>query len=250
MNGFNKEKRRSKYLSLDAKSPEFYIVNLLSSKLYYIIYKYVFQNDKSKKKKILDLGCGSQPFKDDFINNNLEYYSSDVVDIEGADIDFLVDLSKPIRESEFNDIKFDYILCTEVAEHIPEWDVLFNNLSLITKKDSVVFLSSPFIYFLHEVPHDYFRATPYAYEHFAAKHGFDIIELDKAGNYFDVTGTIHNYCSGYVSWSKSFLVRKSVPIINFFSRIKDKIKYSAFFRRNYERSTPYYLSNIVVLKRR
>ena len=250
MKNFNKEKRRSKYLSTDSKSPEFYIVNLLAYKLYNKISKYIFQNNENKKKKIIDLGCGSQPFKEDFINNNFEYYSSDVVAIEGTNIDFIVDFSIPISKSDFNDMNFDYVLCTEVAEHIPDWNILFNNISLLTKKDSVVILSSPFIYFLHELPHDYFRGTPFAYQYFAEKYSFDILEIEKAGDYFDVTGTIHNYCGGYVSWSRSFFIRKSAYLINFISKIKNKIKYSSFFRRNFERFTPYYLSNIVVLKKR
>jgi SAM-dependent methyltransferase len=250
MNIFKTEKRRSKYISLDSKSPEFYIVNLLANKLYNILAKYIFQNSEDKKKIILDLGCGSQPFKEDFLKGNLQYYSSDVVAIEGANIDFIVDLSKPVSETDFNDIKFDYIVCTEVAEHIPDWNVLFSNINLITKKDSIVIMTSPFIYFLHEVPHDYFRATPYAYQHFADKYSFEVVEMDKAGDYFDIAGTIHNYCSGYVSWSKSIFVRKAAFFINTFSKLKDKIKYSTFFRRNFERHTPYYLSNIVVLRRR
>lgn len=250
MIGHNTEQRRNVYLSKDPKSPEYYIVNLLSKKLYSKIDKYIFNKEQDGTIKILDLGCGSQPFKEDFVNRKLQYYSSDIVAIEGANIDFIVDLSKPISAADFNELKFDYIVCTEVAEHIPDWDVLFSNINLITKKDSVVIMTSPFIYFLHEVPHDYFRATPYAYQYFADKYSFEVVEMDKAGDYFDIAGTIHNYCGGYVSWSKSFLVKKSTYLINILSRLKDKIKYSSFFRRNFERITPYYLSNIVVLKKR
>ena len=249
MKEFDKNKRRINYLSTSLSSPEYFIVNLLSQKLCDKINSYFNPANACAGLKVLDLGCGSQPFKSKLEALGLQYYSADVVAIEGVEIDYILNFSTRISETDINSVKFDFIICSEVAEHIPEWDFFFSNLNLITKKDSVILLSSPFIYFLHEVPHDYFRATPFAYEYYAAKYSFGVIEIEKAGDYYDVSGTIQNASPEYVTYSKYGLIKIATIALNKISNIKNKLKYSSLFRKHFTKHSPYYLSNIVVLKR-
>lgn len=51
-------------------------------------------------------------------------------------------------------------------------------------------MTVPFLFRLHEEPHDFWRPTPHALKVFAEKYGFQVIELRKMGTMNDVIGTV------------------------------------------------------------
>lgn len=78
---------------------------------------------------VLDMGCGTMPYKDAFKKMGYEYFG-----IDGnldAKPDKVVDLRKPIDVG-----KFDLVFSIEVAEHIePQYaDILADNLANSSKK--------------------------------------------------------------------------------------------------------------------
>ena len=51
-------------------------------------------------------------------------------------------------------------------------------------------LGVPFIYGLHEVPHDYFRWTRYAFERACEENGLEVVELEPYGGGIDVVADL------------------------------------------------------------
>jgi SAM-dependent methyltransferase len=249
MTNFSTGKRRVSYINTNSRSPEYFIVKLLSNWIVDKVKKYLDVSKGYNNASVLDLGCGSQPLRSLLQSMRLNYYSTDVAPIEGVSIDYIVDFSKSLVNTPILKKKFDFILCSEVLEHIPDWDTFFCNLQQVTREGSVVILTSPFIYFLHEVPHDYFRGTPYAYSYYANRHSFEIIELEKAGDFYDVLGTIENASSEYMTASKNPFVRLGRRLLNHADKLQWRIRNSPRFQKYFYKETSFYLSTVAVLRR-
>ncbi len=99
----------------------------------------------------------------------------------------------------------DYVVCTEVLEHISEPFAVLHELHRLLKKQGTLFMTVPFGAREHQVPHDFFRYTRYGLEYVLAVAGFvDIkvvpIEGDfarlyglmfEAMSHFDKANSIH-----------------------------------------------------------
>lgn len=248
----SKDKRREKYDIVGLQPAEFFIVNLLTQKITFYLERYFLNKDSDIKLKLLDLGCGSQPLKKKLISMGFDYYSADVVPIQDVKIDYILNFGEDIKDSEILNQKFDFIVCTEVLEHVPDWNTFFINLNKIASPNAIVLLTSPFIYLLHEQPHDYFRATPFAYEHYASLNNFKIEKIDKAGNFFDVMGTIIGGSGKYVTYRKGVLgvlIKVIIFFLNFIDGIFMSVSKTDLFRKFIRRESAYYLSNIIILRR-
>jgi len=130
---------------------------------------------------LVDLGCGNVPY--------FEWYRDMVervtcIDWPGSPhsskhINLFADLnaSVPLESSSA-----DCVLATSVLEHIREPDRLFAEIHRILRTDGCAILSVPFLYHVHEEPHDYFRYTRQGLEYLSRETGFVIVSLESFGN--------------------------------------------------------------------
>ena len=119
----------------------------------YIVEPLINWLDRGKNKYILDLGCGNGALVDFLIKNQFNAYGTDA-SLSGIDIatalhpgKFAVqDLSSDNLPAEFNKIKFDTIISTEVIEHLydPKSFILFCKQILQKNKGGEIILSTPF----------------------------------------------------------------------------------------------------------
>ncbi len=58
--------------------------------------------------------------------------------------------------------KYDVILCLNVLEHVYDTDTAIANLRKALKKDGTLYIAVPFMFPLHDEPHDYWRFTEHA----------------------------------------------------------------------------------------
>jgi SAM-dependent methyltransferase len=113
---------------------------------------------------ILDIGCGQSPYR--FLLNSPEtiykgidvkeasefdYQNSDILQFDGVTIPF-----------ESNSV--DGVICTEVLEHVFNYELLVSEIHRICKPGAKIILTIPFSARYHYIPHDYFRYTPSALE--------------------------------------------------------------------------------------
>jgi len=130
--------------------------------------------------KLLDLGCGKVPLFQaykDLVRENI------CVDWENTlhkneYIDFECDLTQTLP---FPDKEFDTIILSDVLEHIPNPENLWREMARILNPGGHIFVNTPFYYFIHEEPHDYYRYTEFALRRFVQLAGLKLIYLRPMG---------------------------------------------------------------------
>lgn len=182
--------RRVSYDSPGGGKDEFFLPPL--SQGIYDLIEYcgaAFKQQTANNPIVLDVGCGEQPLRSR-LSGAFKYYSLDlpsntkcVPDFEGA-----IDGSLPC--TLFTVAPFDLLVCTEVLEHVLNWEVAWRNLSLLSKEGGYLLVTVPFLYRLHEEPHDYWRPTRYALESIALTHGFQVVKRIEIGEGRDVLGSV------------------------------------------------------------
>jgi SAM-dependent methyltransferase len=75
----------------------------------------------------------------------------------------------------------DTLMLADVLEHIYRPQALLAEMHRVLRPGGVALLNTPFMYWVHEAPHDYFRYTPHALQRMAADAGFDVLRLDAVG---------------------------------------------------------------------
>jgi SAM-dependent methyltransferase len=130
---------------------------------------------------VLDLGAGKKPYAPIY---DRYFGSSTSVDvpqsphgIHGIDILASADALPLGAES------FDCVICTEVLEHCPEPSKVLGEIARVLKPGGRVFLTTPFLRPLHEMPHDYYRYTPSGLARLAATTGLLVKSIRPRGDY-------------------------------------------------------------------
>jgi SAM-dependent methyltransferase len=114
-------------------------------------------------------------------------FVSDVVTIDWGEslhvnehLDIVADLNfVPIPETL--DQSFDTIILSDVLEHIYEPQNLLRELYRILKQNGILMMNVPFYYWVHEIPHDYYRYTEYTLKRYFEELHFDIIVFERVG---------------------------------------------------------------------
>jgi len=134
--------------------------------------------------KLLDAGAGQCQYKSLFAH--CEYTSLDTgVGDPSWDYSHL-DVLAPLEKMPFASDTFDFILCTEVLEHVSEPVPCVEEMFRVLKKGGTLFLTVPFFHIEHQIPHDYFRYTSYGLKLLCAKAGFDenAVRVEPIGGLF------------------------------------------------------------------
>lgn len=164
--------------SISKRSPSFRMAS-------YVAWFYSDQIPKHAKGRLLDLGCGNAPlygFYQKYVQEVVCIdWDSSVHDIKY--IDFACDLNKPIPIETGS---FDVVICSDVLEHILSPKELLVEIQRVLKPNGKLLLNFPFMYGLHELPHDYFRYSEYFIEKVAAELGMKVLHIVKSGNLIDV----------------------------------------------------------------
>ena len=120
--------------------------------------------------RLLDMGCGYVPLYDayrDLVSENICIDWQNTAHVNPY-LDQMVDLTGALP---FERGSFDTVLLTDVLEHIPEPTNLICEIARILRPGGKLILGVPFFYWLHEVPHDYYRYTEFALRRFCELSG-------------------------------------------------------------------------------
>jgi SAM-dependent methyltransferase len=86
--------------------------------------------------------------------------------VTSCDIDqkYQPDILGDICTFDFGEQTFDVIVLSEVLEHVHSPHLAIRNIHSLLRPDGRLILTVPFIFPIHERPHDYFRYTRYGLE--------------------------------------------------------------------------------------
>lgn len=129
---------------------------------------------------VLDVGCGHQPYKGLLLSppsRALRYIGLDLPsNLYGAP-----DLEWDGSTIPLADAAVDSVLLTEVLEHCPRPDEVLSEIARVIKPGGFLFLTVPFIWPIHTVPHDEFRYTPFALRRLLDAAGFPNARIAATG---------------------------------------------------------------------
>ncbi len=169
---------------------------------------------KTCRGKVLDVGCGMQPYRQFLDATKTEYIG---IDREGP-------LSQPtlIGDAEripLADSSVDVVISTQVLEHLPNPALALSEALRVLRPGGRLILSVPGVWPAHERPHDYWRFTRDGVEHLLRERGVEFSEVVGLGRLWATLGQMLN-----LELQRKPLVRELIPLVNLVCRALDGFK--------------------------
>jgi SAM-dependent methyltransferase len=133
--------------------------------------------------KLIDVGCGTKPYKDQFINVT-EYVGLDIEVSGNSDSKSMVDIFYDGKTIPFKNESIDCVFSSEVFEHIFNLEEIIVEVNRVLRKDGLLLATCPFLWPEHEVPYDFARYTSFAIQNLLERNGFEVVNFQKTGNFF------------------------------------------------------------------
>lgn len=126
--------------------------------------------------RLLDFGCGAKPYRSLF---DVDAYVGVDVAVSGHDhSQEEIDVYYDGKTLPFPDQSFDFVLSSEVLEHVFNLEEILHEIRRVCKPQAKLLLTVPFAFPEHEVPYDFARYTRFALDALLRKHGFRLITLE------------------------------------------------------------------------
>lgn len=138
------------------------------------------------RQRVADIGCGEQPWRGQIEAQAHQYIGVDVSDNR----QHTVALRASAEALPLAAGSIDLVLCTEVLEHVSDSFAAVQELGRLLSRGGCLLITTPFIYPLHEEPHDFARLTPHQMQRYAQRTGLHLERLELAGNEVEVLATI------------------------------------------------------------
>lgn len=156
-------------------------------------------------RRCLDLGCGHAPYRDLYPLGRWTGINIDRID---ASPDIVADGMR----LPFAARVFDFILCTQVLEHVKNPFLLAAEAGRCLKPGGLFLLTAPMYWPLHEEPHDYWRFTQHGMKELLEGGGFKVLEIRHDGEALALAATALNHLFRGPFF---FPVRLSINLIGF-----------------------------------
>jgi ubiquinone/menaquinone biosynthesis C-methylase UbiE len=134
---------------------------------------------------LLDFGCGSKPYEEYF--KHCTSYTGLDIEVSGHSHQHeKIDVFYDGKTIPFPDNHFDAVFSTEVLEHIFNPDTILKEIYRVMKPGAHLLLTCPFTWPEHEIPYDYARYSSFGLKSLAEKNGFELVNQEKTGHFFEV----------------------------------------------------------------
>jgi len=133
--------------------------------------------------KVLDVGCADKPYER-WLEKKEEYVGVDIA--AGGKVDCVISLTEPWP---LHDDYFDSVMCTQVLEHVENFDDVFNEMTRVLKPGGTCVVTVPFIYNEHASPHDFRRFSLMGLQKIFSEK-YEIVESKKQGAFGSTMGLL------------------------------------------------------------
>ncbi len=141
--------------------------------------------------RVLDAGAGNAPYRELFshcVYRTQEWSASPHTGAQQADI--IGDLHDlPVQADTF-----DFILCTEVLEHLHDPRRALGEMRRVLRPDGELLLTVPFVHELHEEPYDFYRYTPYALRRLLEEAGLRPLSIQPLSGWWSTLAHVLRHC--------------------------------------------------------
>lgn len=141
--------------------------------------------DKYLGGSVLEIGAGGNYLKEDFKTIYDEWISLDY-DLRSDSIDLRGDG----QQLPFKNELFDTIISIDVLEHVPNPEKFVSEMFRVIKPGGKVILSTPFFFYLHEEPYDFFRFSKYGLRTIFERNGFIVIDVIPTAGVIAIIGLL------------------------------------------------------------
>ncbi|MDD4892788.1 MAG: class I SAM-dependent methyltransferase [Candidatus Rickettsiella isopodorum] len=167
----------------------------------YRAYHRIFKKHIKPGQELIDVGAG-RLFYRRIIQNYTKNYKSIDVQKTHPEIDFIGSSS----HTGLPDNSYDIVFCSMVLEHTPNPQESFKEFFRLLRPGGIAIIAVPFLIYLHNEPHDYYRYTKYALRLFVSSSGLQEITLDEIGGIFGAFGSVVAMALIGLTWR--------IPVIN------------------------------------
>src|SRR5205823_8007008 len=158
--------------------------------------------------RVLDVGCGVQPYFPLFADLASEYAGNDV------EPDPRITYVSCAESLPIEPARYDLVLCTQVLEHVRRPMLALGEISRVLKPGGYLLLTTHGVYPYHPDPADYWRWTQ---EGLAAViddvEGLDLVEIVPHGGSASTLAVLVNTAIRQVIRSRPSLARLGTPVI-------------------------------------
>lgn len=179
-----------------------------------LLYEYVVENSSGfvellRKRfgagslQILDVGCGTMPYRDAFTGSKQVSYVGADVPWAGIQPDVTIDV-KNQRICAPN-VSFHGLIHFQVMEHVPDYAVFLSECFRLLKPGGIMFCTVPFAFEFHAVPSDYRRWTHEGLKFDLEKCGFTVLKVEPLESDFL---SVLSICELYLARKLGYMVTK------------------------------------------
>ncbi|NJK55929.1 MAG: class I SAM-dependent methyltransferase [Pleurocapsa sp. SU_5_0] len=153
--------------SIKTKIEQYLLQN--SSRVYLYNCNQEFASHIKPGSLVLDAGAGDAPYQELFAN-----FQYETADKFTSSCNYVCDLvAIPVKDE-----RFDYIVCNQVLEHLPEPKQALKELCRVLKTGGEIICTTPFFYEEHLQPYDFYRYTQFGNSYLFQEAGFKIEKIE------------------------------------------------------------------------
>jgi len=131
--------------------------------------------------KLLDIGCHDR-WPEKYVNNPEVYVGLDYPTLQKEGYKSDVDVWGDGHSLPFLDRSFDVVLLLDVLEHVRNDDLVVEEIERVLKPEGRLVLQVPFLYPVHDYPHDYRRYTGEGLKLLLRAKGFEVSSIESRGS--------------------------------------------------------------------
>ena len=159
----------------------------------------VFKQDYANKKmitpwiqgKLLDIGCGNKPLLA-FLGPKIEYLGMDYPDTVAKGYLGQADVFGDGQKLPFKEASFNTITLLDVMEHLPRPEDTVKEMLRVARPGGIMIIQTPFLYPLHDLPHDYQRWTASGLNTIGERHAIEQVALQPHGRPLETAAALTN----------------------------------------------------------